>query len=194
MPLSNAVPPPQHRGLYKYWSAARGAGSIPTRADIDPLDIIQLLPFVGLIERRDDAYYWRLMGTALVDHFGDDFTGKQYGTHVLPASFAAATAATFDAALERQTPFFDECMYWSPKGYPQTVSRLVCPLGASGPHLPMVIQTRIHRACSGTFQFGGIPDQAWGKLINRSRIFSVDDVDRLTEEWWTNGCSLVVAN
>jgi hypothetical protein len=46
-----------HSELYKYWDGRRVAGSIPTRSDIDPVDIIRVLPFVGLAERRHDGYF-----------------------------------------------------------------------------------------------------------------------------------------
>ena len=44
-----------HSDLYKYWNAVRGTRAMPPRSDIDPMDIIKILPFVGLIERRARA-------------------------------------------------------------------------------------------------------------------------------------------
>jgi hypothetical protein len=82
------------------------AGSIPTRSDIEPVDIIRVLPFVGLAERRHDGYFWRLIGTAIVEHFGKDHTGEPYGAHFWPPAFVAATTATFDEAWEREVLFF----------------------------------------------------------------------------------------
>ena len=142
--MSSASDPSSYHGaLYKYWDGRRIAGSIPMRSNIEPLDIVRVLPFVGLAERRDDGYFWRLIGTAIVEHFGKDHTGEPYGAHFWPPDFVAATTATFDEALEREAPFFDEFVYRSPTGTSHAVSRLVCPLKGDGARSPpMVIQTR----------------------------------------------------
>jgi hypothetical protein len=163
------------------------------RSDIDPTDIIELLPYVALIERRSDGYFWRLMGTTIVDHFGQDFTGQRYGARASPPAFAAAMIETFDAALRDETPFFDESLYWSSMGHAHAVSRLVCPLKADGPYPAMVILTRIHRFCGDAFHYLALDDQPRGELQNRWRIASLDDVDRRIEEWTRTACFPVEA-
>ena len=190
MSLSGLVPS-HHSDLYKYWNAVRGTRAMPPRSDIDPMDIIKILPFVGLIERRDDRYFWRLIGTAIVDHFGRDLTGEPYGAHFSPAAFVAATTATFDAALDQEAPFFDEFIYRSLQGAPHAVSRLVCPLASDGAHPPMVIHTRIHRYCSVVPERSSVADQAWGELKNRWQISSLEEVEQRTEEWARVACSPV---
>jgi hypothetical protein len=183
--------PSHHSDLYKYWNAVRGARAMPTRSDIDPLDVVKLLPFVGLIERRDDAYYWRLMGTGIVDHFGRDLTGEPYGAHFSPAAFVAATVAAFDAALDQEAPFFDEFLYYPLRGAPNSVSRLVCPLASDGAHLPMVIHTRIHRYCNVVVPGRFSVDEAWRELMNRWPISSLDDLNRRrSEEWRASACPI----
>jgi len=77
--MSSSGPALSHHGdLYRYWDAVRRGDAIPARSDIDPLGMVQLLPFLGLIERRPEGYFWRLVGTAIVEHFGRDPTGHQY--------------------------------------------------------------------------------------------------------------------
>jgi hypothetical protein len=177
--------PAYHSQLYKYWDSRRIAGSAPTRRDIDPLDIIRVLPFVALAEHRDDGYFWRLIGTAIVQHFGADHTGQRYGAHFYPPSFVAATTATFDEALKREAPFFDEFVYRFPDGISHAVSRLICPLKADRTGLPpMVLQTRIHRHDGNSAQLPSRPDKAWGELVDRRQLASLDDLERLTGEWW----------
>jgi len=176
--------PSYHSDLYKYWNGRRVAGSAPTRRDIDPLDITRVLPFVAIAERRDGGYFWRLIGTAIVQHFGADHTGERYGAHFSPPAFVAATTATFDNSLEHEAPFFDEFVYRFPGGTSHTVSRLICPLKASGEGSPpMVIQTRIHRY-EGVRRIPSLPDKAWGELLDRRQIASLDHLERLAGEWW----------
>ena len=185
MSLSSDLPS-YHSALYKYWDGRRVAGSIPVRSDIDPVDIIRVLPFVGLAERRHDGYFWRLIGTAIVEHFGKDHTGERYGAHFWPPAFVAATTATFDEALEREAPFFDEFVYRSPTGVSHAVSRLVCPLQADGARSPpMVIQTRIHRYDGNAARLPSLADKAWGEFRDRRQIASLDELERVASEWWT---------
>lgn len=174
-----------HAELYCYWDGLRIAGSIPRRSNIDPLDIVRVLPFVGLAERRHDGYFWRLIGTAIVDHFGKDHTGEPYGAHFGPPTFVAATKAALDEALEREVPFFDEFVYRSPTGISHAVSRLVCPLrGGEAASPPMIIQTRIHRYDAHAMALPSLPDKAWGELLAHRQIASLDELERLASEWW----------
>lgn len=173
----------QHCDLYEYWSTVRGERAAPTRSDVDPLAMVRFLPFIGLIERRADGYFWRLMGSAIVEHFGQDFTGQRYGAHVSPPAFVAATTATFDAALEQETPFFDECAYQTSNGFQHVVSRLVCPLSADRHHQPMVIHTRLHRYSREMLRFPSLPNQAWGEVLNRWPVSSLDEARRRTDDW-----------
>jgi hypothetical protein len=158
------------------------------------LDLIQILPFVGLIECRQDGYFWRLVGTGIVDHFGQDLTGKEYGAGFSPPAFIAATRATFDAVLERGVPFFDEFIYRLPKGSLHAVSRLACPLAAAGARPRMVIHTRIHRYCREEQWTRSVVDQeAWGELQNRWPITSLGEVHGRTAEWLATACMVVEA-
>ena len=189
--MSSASDPSSYHGaLYKYWDGRRIAGSIPMRSDIEPLDIIRVLPFVGLAERRDDGYFWRLIGTAIVEHFGKDHTGEPYGAHFWPPDFVAATTATFDEALEREAPFFDEFVYRSPAGTSHAVSRLVCPLKGDGARSPpMVIQTRIHRYDGNAARLPSLPDKAWGEFQDRRQIASLEELETVASEWWAKAAT-----
>jgi PAS domain-containing protein len=178
--------PSYHSRLYQYWDGQRTAGSIPMRSDIEPLDIVRVLPFVALAERRDHGYFWRLIGTSIVEHFGKDHTGEAYGAHFWPPDFVAATAATLDQALDREAPFFDEFIYRSPTGASHAVSRLICPLKGDEARLPpMVIQTRIHRYDGNAARFPSLPDKAWGEFQCRRQIASLDELERAASKWWT---------
>lgn len=69
--------------LLAYWCSKRGTRLMPSRRDIDPIEIPKLLPFISLtdivpgapIEQR---YRVRLFGTKLVDLYERDWTGRTY--------------------------------------------------------------------------------------------------------------------
>jgi hypothetical protein len=183
----------RHRDLFAYWNTVRGNRPMPTRADIDPIDIVPILPFVGIVERRESGYFWRLVGTAIVENFGRDPTGLRYGEGFSPASFIAETVATFDAALDQKTAFFDECVYGASYGAQHAVSRLVCPLGPDGSHVPMVIHSRIQRYVSPIARLSpSLPNQPWGQLRHRRPVASIDEVDRQTARWHRDNCAIGV--
>lgn len=58
-----------------YWRSKVLAGRLPTRADIDPLEIRSLLANVLMFDCAGPRYRFRLMGTAMSGFFGE-LTGR----------------------------------------------------------------------------------------------------------------------
>jgi hypothetical protein len=69
------------RDLFDYWLHSAGKRLIPARADLDPLKVPRLLPYLGLIDLREgfDRGLFRLAGTRLRDIYGKEITGKRLG-------------------------------------------------------------------------------------------------------------------
>ena len=68
------------RAIYRYWDGKRNGRLMPSRADLDPVDIPKLLPNVWLIDVARDPYRFRfrLLGTAVVEYAGEDNTGMWF--------------------------------------------------------------------------------------------------------------------
>jgi len=66
------------KALYEYWELKRGSRPMPARADIDPAEIKQLLPYIILADVHHDPLriFFRLAGTAVVEAAGRDLTGQ----------------------------------------------------------------------------------------------------------------------
>jgi len=63
--------------LYDYWDQKRGGRRMPTRADLDPLEMQPWLGNLLLIDvTGGNGFVYRLYGTAFVDSFGIDMTGR----------------------------------------------------------------------------------------------------------------------
>lgn len=67
--------------LVDYWASKLGGRKMPSRKDIDPAEIVPLLPFVALVDVIPDVpvekrYRVRLFGTQLVEYHQKDWTGK----------------------------------------------------------------------------------------------------------------------
>jgi hypothetical protein len=68
---------PRLLSLYDYWAAKCGGRSMPTRADIDPLEMRSWLGNLVLIDvTADSRFVYRLYGSKFVDSFGLDMTGR----------------------------------------------------------------------------------------------------------------------
>jgi hypothetical protein len=87
---------PEHPGiahLAAYWDRKRGARALADRADIDPTDIVPLLPHLVICEALDGGadFRVRLFGTALVELVGEERTGmrlSQFGADCNPPTRA----------------------------------------------------------------------------------------------------------
>lgn len=71
------VQSPRIRKLNEYWQA-RAKGRVPSRSEIDPVDVRELLPNLMMIDIVGDPprFRYRLVGTRVVQYTGFDFTGR----------------------------------------------------------------------------------------------------------------------
>lgn len=116
-----------------YWRACRGDRVAPRRADVDPLDIPDLLPFLSLIEvlREPLRFRYRVIGTAVVEGFGRDATGR-YIDESLYGGEAAAIASTHARLVAEVRPFHRRArMHYTGKGW-QVLDALEVPLVDDG--------------------------------------------------------------
>lgn len=80
--MNDSVSPrePQLRELLAYWDRKRGANAMPSRGDIDPIEIPGLLPDLLIAEtaERIGDFRYRLYGTRVCSGFGHDRTGMRF--------------------------------------------------------------------------------------------------------------------
>src|SRR3546814_5044964 len=74
------------RELFAYWQDKRRGDLLPRRADIDPVEIPRLMPYVLIadIEHAPFRVRFRLVGTKVVEATGFEFTGKYLDEITLP--------------------------------------------------------------------------------------------------------------
>ena len=72
------LPNPIMRDIYQYWLDMKGDRLMPSRADLNPIEITKLLPHLSLIdvEHKTGRYKFRLIGTETVNVLDMDPTGK----------------------------------------------------------------------------------------------------------------------
>ena len=88
-----------------YWDAKRGARFAPVRADIDPADLIRVLPRVMLADVLGDPpeFRYRLSGTGICDVHGANHVGKG-PRDLVPPEYGALVHRHYCEAVTRRVP------------------------------------------------------------------------------------------
>ncbi len=104
------------QALYRYWKTKAGRRRMPARRDIDPADLVSLLPSIMLVDvlaqPQDGAcpahghYAYRLVGTREVEMRGADPTGKPVATHGL-GGMTELALGNYDKVVRTKRPFLD---------------------------------------------------------------------------------------
>lgn len=154
-----------------YWRTKRGRRGMPSRRDIDPVEVPRLLPNLQLIEFVAGRWRYRLIGTALVTAFGRDYTG-QYPDELFDADRARSVIDTFDAVRQARQPIFARSRYITTKDVDIVANRLYLPLSDDGRAVNMILGAL-------TLVFGTLAPVpgAWGgtaRLASRSELEMVD--------------------
>lgn len=105
---------PRIRRCWDYWTAKRGDRAMPARADIDPAEIPDLLPYIVLTEVLAGPPFlrYRLVGTAQVAVRGHDPTGQpvrghHIGHHVGGEAMADEVMLNYRIVIERRSFVYD---------------------------------------------------------------------------------------
>ena len=124
---------PSTRAVYEYWDSKRRGRPMPSRADIDPNEIRDLLPGIILIDVAHDPLRltYRLVGTDEVEARGYDPTGKDVGEHVFAVT-PAFGLETYALAAARGVVVYDQEPWSAPNPRLCEVGSVVMPLSSDG--------------------------------------------------------------
>ncbi len=118
------------RELFDYWSDRLTRQHLPSRKQIDPIDIPQLLSIVSLIdvEEQPRRFRYRLMGTRVVDWFRSDLTGCYLGDTGTASQDDELLRRCYSNVVETRSPLVDvNCAPHLDRPYRQ-YEKLVLPL------------------------------------------------------------------
>jgi hypothetical protein len=127
---------------------------MPTRSDIDPLDMPRgLLPAISLVDvvSDDRRYVYRLVGTEDVAVRGKDPTGQS----VIEGFFGPSpdyVLGSYDRVVASRAPFLDPAHFKAPNGSYVTEETLFLPLSDDGKNVNKILvfsQSRDTRKTSG---------------------------------------------
>ncbi|MDP6874872.1 MAG: PAS domain-containing protein [Alphaproteobacteria bacterium] len=128
----------RQRAVYDWFIAFAERGTLPSRADFDPLDFAKTISHLVLVDVEDAPrrYRVRLVGTAVVDATGRDATGNYYDA---TEGTEAAAARAADLVESRQARFESDLpMDWSAKDF-KTYSVLSLPLSSDGANVDIIM-------------------------------------------------------
>ena len=133
---------PGARQLYAYWLKKRRNDELPSRQDIDPVEITKLLPCIYLAdvnwENGAPRVKFRLTGTLIVERFGRDVAGT-WMDEVYDQDYFAEVWPAYLALIETKTPQYSDLTARYANKEHLTYSRLICPLSADGERIDMII-------------------------------------------------------
>jgi hypothetical protein len=131
---------------YDYWLAKSAGRATPRRADLDPADILKLLPHVMLVEVHDSVRYrYRLIGTENVREHGFDATGR-WLDEVLPGpEYRAHVLRLYDQCARERRAVYSESLFYSTVGFkPQRHTKvLFMPLSEDGETVNLVFVVQV---------------------------------------------------
>jgi hypothetical protein len=173
--MPTQAPASHHLDLYAYWHSKRGTRTMPSREDIDPAEIPYLLPYLMIVERQDDQFRYRLVGSTIVRSVGYDATGVTIGSYLADPEAAAEAQAIFRRVFTAACPVFATGKFIIKPGVHLHLSLLTLPLSEDGTAVNMSVSTLV--AC-----FGGLLREKRGWLKGLPiKVFDVLEVKNAAE-------------
>lgn len=126
--------------VYDYWDRKRAGRAMPSRADIDPIDIPHLLANLILVDTADafGAFRFRLFGSAVVQGIGEDRTGK-YFSDLPTITGDPETADSYWCVYTDGQPDYASGRSVLPNATFRKYSRLLLPLSNDGTQVSMIL-------------------------------------------------------
>jgi len=113
-----------------YWLDKRGSRAMPRKADIDPTEIApKILPNLVIIQVVDGGarFRYRLVGTALVDAYGKDFSGR-HADELFPDDQLNFVQSSYRTVCASKLPLFSHNRYFRLKDTDLFSIRIYMPL------------------------------------------------------------------
>lgn len=126
--------------LFRYWDEKRRGRRAPSRTDLFPEDILAILPRVILLDVVGDParFRFRVAGTAWVQEFGREVTGK-FVDEIGLGAHEAMILADYQRVLAEWGPVLNCWKFDLPNGRPVRYQRILLPLSRDGRCVDMII-------------------------------------------------------
>jgi hypothetical protein len=132
---------PRLREAYAYWDAKRKNKLMPARADIDPVEMPRLLPYIILIDVVGEPldFRYRLIGTQACSIMRRDFTG-QFFSKIPGNEKESALWRGCDAVVGSKAPMYWQLPYVGPDRFLRDYENVLLPLSNDGVKVTMIFK------------------------------------------------------
>jgi hypothetical protein len=126
--------------LLAYWEARRGMRPMPARADIDPVDIPSLLPYIVLVETAETLgdFRYRLCGTEFCRGFEGERTGVRFADLPRIENYDQVYEGYWRTYEEKAARYFHGQIVSPTRDFVK-YSRLTLPLSTDGEWVDMIL-------------------------------------------------------
>lgn len=106
---------PTVAAIFAYWDGKRGGRRMPSRTDIDPVDLRSLVNNIALYDVVEPGprYRVRLVGSDIAEFDGRNTTGEWVGAGKPPLLVAQITGMLTDIVVTRAPRFRGGLVYWN---------------------------------------------------------------------------------
>ncbi len=127
--------------MFKYWTGKKGDRRMPSRADIDPSEIKDLLPNVILtrLEYAPFRVLYKLIGTKAVENAGVDYSGHYLDEIDFVSEFGTDWPATYRTIAAEKEPVFGLCQIKFTDGVVKPYVVAMFPLSSDGDKVDQII-------------------------------------------------------
>src|SRR5262249_45302975 len=135
---------PQLRRLYDYWREKRGERIAPSRVDIRPDEIRDLLQHIYIIEAvgTPRRFRFRLAGTTIVSEYGGRITGK-FADEIDLDHVGQRILAEYETGVDRGEPIASLWHFTKLDGRELRYEHLILPLSSDGKTIDMLLAAAI---------------------------------------------------
>lgn len=147
MQISEQLGEPALIALYEYWLSKCEDRRAPCRADIDPIDIPDLLPYISLTDVLDggERFRIRLAGTNVEERFGCSLTNRMFD-EVMHGPYLEYLQNLFARLLRDCVPLYSESSFEPERTSELRVKRLALPLSDDQKTVNMILCGMIYVA------------------------------------------------
>jgi hypothetical protein len=127
-----------------YWAEKRGAQPMPSRRQIDPLELgPTILPHLMLVDvEPGPRFRYRLFGTVVSEAFGSDPTG-QYIDEVMVGPYRDFLLGLYRDLVTMKKPVYSTSIYGTRRDTKMWTQRLMLPLSSDGNAVDMVLACQV---------------------------------------------------
>jgi hypothetical protein len=135
-----------------YWRAKRGTRLLPSRADIDPLDLSVDLPRVMMAEVTHDPleFRYRVAGTSTFRVHGEELTGK-HPRDLQPREFGTLIHNHYCEAVMRRAPVL-HLIQLNVGDVSTSYARIILPLASDGETVDRLLTVECYEDHLGDLQ------------------------------------------